>query len=275
MFVFLRHPTHLRRLLTFALFTHAMWFFGNLYEGLVFIPNGLRASREVFAQFNAYFAVTKPYWYYVPLTHLGALALLAAAVGQRRAPRGEARVELRLASLASGLAIVLTVFIVVHYNTRLWLGDVRGLDDQALWSLTLQWGLWNLLRLVLVGVAGAGIFRAYTALLRLTVAPPGAGALDGLVIPAMTTPIIRTRPQRGRSARDASSSLASQPGRTVPRRPRAARVVPATSRGVCASPIVIDALAAKPLWMGPGADASTSTLWGFSSSRNASANDWI
>ena len=48
-------------------------------------------------------------------------------------------------------------------------------------------------------------------------------------------------------------------------RPRAPSVGPATSPGVCASAIAIDARVANPLRIGPGADAMTSTPNGFSS----------
>ncbi len=40
----------------------------------------------------------------------------------------------------------------------------------------------------------------------------------------MTMPIMRTRPRRGRNMSAASRNLESHPGRTVPRRPRAASV---------------------------------------------------
>ena len=58
---------------------------------------------------------------------------------------------------------------------------------------------------------------------------------------------------------DASRNVASHPGRTLPRRPRAASVGSATSVAFARSPIVIDARVANPLRTGPGADAMTST----------------
>lgn len=144
------------RLLAFALFAHALWFFGNLYEEVVFVPNGVAATSAASRAFNAYFATTHQYNYYVPLTQLGTLALVAAAIKGRRQP------SLRLGgpALASVLAGVLTAFIVVHYNLRIWFGDVSALPESELHALTWQWGAANLLRLGLVGVAALGLLRA-------------------------------------------------------------------------------------------------------------------
>ena len=148
--------TALGPLLGFALFAHAMWFFGNLYEEVVFVPNGVSATVAAGSGFNAYFAVTRQYHYYVPLTQLGTLALVAAAIGWRHQPR----LRLGIPAVASVLAAALTAFIVVHYNLRIWIGDVSALSEAELHALTWQWGVANLLRLGLVGFAAVCLLRA-------------------------------------------------------------------------------------------------------------------
>ncbi len=66
-------------------------------------------------------------------------------------------------------------------------------------------------------------------------------------MPAMTTPIMRTRPQRGKNMSESSSAFESHPGRTVPVLPSPFRVCRATTRDDTAIDIVIDARAANPL----------------------------
>jgi hypothetical protein len=145
-----------RFLIGFALFAHAMWFFGNLYEEMVIVPNGVSATVAKIGAFNAYFSVARQYNYYVPLTQLGTLALVAAAIGWRH----EARLRLRVPAAASVLAFALTAFIIVHYNLRIWTGAVSALSAAELHSLVWQWGVANLLRIVLVGGAALGLLRA-------------------------------------------------------------------------------------------------------------------
>jgi hypothetical protein len=147
------------RLLRFTIATHALWFFGNLYEEVVIVPNGLVATSAALAAFNAYFSVTKATLYYVPLTQLGFVGVVWL-VFQTRSDAGVEAQSLRRAAAASALAMALTAWIIVHWNLRLWLGDVSTLPDDETRALVREWGLANLLRLALVWGATSWLIRA-------------------------------------------------------------------------------------------------------------------
>ena len=82
-------------------------------------------------------------------------------------------------------------------------------------------------------------------------------------------------PQRGRVACDHPSSLDSQPGRTVVLCPIACIVTRATTSARNACAICMSASAAKPLLMGPGAEAMTPTPTLAHSTRSHSASIWM
>jgi hypothetical protein len=64
------------RIIHFSLFVHAMWFFGNLYGEVGFVPNGISATSAAGSAFNAYFTTTHQDSYHAPLTQLGMIALV-------------------------------------------------------------------------------------------------------------------------------------------------------------------------------------------------------
>ena len=91
-------------------------------------------------------------------------------------------------------------------------------------------------------------------------------------MPRITRPMIRVRACRGNGAKAQVSTADSAPGLTVVRRPSAFNVGAATCAGRSAAGMRIPARAAKPLWTGPGALASTSTPYGRSSTCSPSAS---
>jgi len=157
--------SRLRALVSFALAAHAMWFFGNLYEQLVFVPNAVQGSPPAHAAFNAFFDVTKPPAYYIPLTQLGVLVLSGLAI--RAVPGTPGRVELRRAAVLSWCALGLTAFIVLGYNVRLWFEDVSDMAAPELHSLAWQWGGLNAVRLGIVGLATWFLWRVRLRLERI------------------------------------------------------------------------------------------------------------
>lgn len=171
----MQRPTRdrwLARLVGFALATHAMWFFGNLYEQLLLVPNGVVATAAQVAAYNAFFAVTQPIVFYVPVTQLGFVATAIAAWLARG--RGPVARRLGLAALLSALGLGLTAWIVVRYNLRLWLGDVTRFTDADVQAMVVRWGAWNAARLLVVGVAAIALLRARDATLT---APTGAASV--------------------------------------------------------------------------------------------------
>jgi hypothetical protein len=51
----------------------AYWFFGNLYEAVVFSPNWVEDSPAQFARLHGFFGNTGPTLYFVPLTQLATI----------------------------------------------------------------------------------------------------------------------------------------------------------------------------------------------------------
>src|SRR5438128_12366397 len=59
-----------KRLLTFALFFMACWFFGNRYEEIAMIPNQLVNTYATMTAYREYFQVVSPTFYFVPFTQI-------------------------------------------------------------------------------------------------------------------------------------------------------------------------------------------------------------
>jgi hypothetical protein len=54
-------------LLLFSLAGANLWFFGNLYEGIVIAPNFLVDSIKKVEHWQAFFTITNPIFFYIPL----------------------------------------------------------------------------------------------------------------------------------------------------------------------------------------------------------------
>ena len=89
-------------------------------------------------------------------------------------------------------------------------------------------------------------------------------------MPFITCVMTITCPQRGKVTSDQPSSLDSQPGRTVVLCPSACIVTRSTASAGNAYAMCMFARAAKPVLMGPGAEAMTSTPSGANSTRSPS-----
>lgn len=81
------------RILTFAEFTHAHWFFGNLYELLVKVPHRIAASEPGAELPRSPFGAGSPGRYFVPLAPLNVPAAVGSLVSgwQRQAPVADPR----------------------------------------------------------------------------------------------------------------------------------------------------------------------------------------
>ena len=63
-------------LLLFSLFGIALYFFGILYEGVVYGPKLLDVSREHMLFWKDFMSVKSPIVYYVPLVYLATIVLV-------------------------------------------------------------------------------------------------------------------------------------------------------------------------------------------------------
>jgi hypothetical protein len=150
-----------QRLILLAVLGMASWFFGNLYEAVVLSPNWIRDSPAQFARLDAFFAVTGPTLYFVPVTPL-ALLLTWLLWWRSRDPGGDPalRAHLRRAAATSLALAVLTAGIVVLVIPRMFgpdaLADPAGLRPAALW-----WNALNVGRMILTAATGWHLFRAF------------------------------------------------------------------------------------------------------------------
>lgn len=159
------------RWLHFALFGLALWFFGNLYEEVILMPNWLAAPIDVLEAYNHYYSVVIQYHYYVPITQLGVIILIVLCFTQNPARQlGEG--NLRRAAVWGTLAIALTVWIVLSINLKLFIGELMQTEAQA-HQLGLIWMIGNAARLFCVGMAFGYAFRVRDQLRLATPSPAG------------------------------------------------------------------------------------------------------
>ncbi|CCH52665.1 hypothetical protein BN8_01680 [Fibrisoma limi BUZ 3] len=148
--------SNVRRLhwfLGFTIFGLAHWFFGNLYETVVFTPNTLSDPATALTHWNAFTKVTNPVWYFIPLSPL----TFVAAVGAYWISRDHDK-SLRnwlLATLLFTLvAVFMTVYIVTQINLNVFFSGADLLANRAQVNQLVWRGMsWGIVRLVCVGAA--------------------------------------------------------------------------------------------------------------------------
>lgn len=145
------------RLLAFSLFFLAHWFFGNLYEQIVLAPNQLTNSYQALKNWQGYFTVTNPIYYYVPFTQV---AVLVVCYLYFKTTRASEKQLLKKAGLFGLLSIVATVFIVTQLNLKLFFGDIDK-HRHEIYALSVLWLIGNTLRLYLVGSSLYFTFKTY------------------------------------------------------------------------------------------------------------------
>jgi hypothetical protein len=136
----------------------AAWLCGNAYEEVVIVPNFVLGDvGAAMVAFRAFFHVSNPAFFYVPL---GPLVVVTAIVNVATSWRDPAR---RPSALRAGLcvlvAVLLTAWIVVHVNLRLFFGPVRT-DLVEARSLAWQWLALNAIRMGLLGITIVSLRRA-------------------------------------------------------------------------------------------------------------------
>lgn len=150
------------RAVHFSLFGLALWFFGNLYEEVILMPNWLVAPLDVLQAYNRYYTVVIQYHYYVPITQLAVLVLIWFCFSQNPA-RTAAPLALRRAAIWGGLGTLLTALIVTQINVKLFLGGVTVPETTA-HRMGLVWMVGNALRLFCVGMALGYVMQVRDAL---------------------------------------------------------------------------------------------------------------
>jgi hypothetical protein len=146
-------------LLLFSLFGVAMWFFGNLYEGVVIGPNMLNNSIRRMHAFQDFFVLTNPIFFYIPIPQLSTITLLVLYFKTPKQKHTLKR-QLKLASIFLIISLVLSVYIITQLNFKLFFGDLEKYAGQ-IQIKALSWNILNVFRLTLVAIAMVFIFNAY------------------------------------------------------------------------------------------------------------------
>jgi hypothetical protein len=155
---------HFNTLLLFSLFGITLWFFGNLYEAVVIVPNMLENSVAKAHAWQAFFTTTNPVFFYVPLAPLATVAAIILYFRVRKAST-VLKSQLRIAAICSVLALAIGAYIIIQINLKLFFGDI-GKYAGELHGLAVLWNILNGVRVILLAVAVTHLFRAYMWLVR-------------------------------------------------------------------------------------------------------------
>ena len=151
------------RLLDVAEFTHAHWFFGNLYEALVKIPDRVAASEASPGLPRSPFGAGSPGRYYVPIAPLSAPAAVAALLSGWR--HSDSRPWLIAGAASSITGAATTAYLLRSINPTLFFSP-QPLDEARRKPLLKRWYRVHALRLTASAIALAAIHQARTVRLK-------------------------------------------------------------------------------------------------------------
>lgn len=151
------------RLLDVAEFTHAHWFFGNLYEVLVKVPDRVASAEPSRELPRSPFGAGSPGRYYVPLAPLNAPAAIGALTTGWGRP--ETRASLVVAATSSAAGAAATAYVLRFLNPKLFFSPHPLSEVERRPPLT-RWYRVHAFRLTASAVALAAIHHARTIRLR-------------------------------------------------------------------------------------------------------------
>lgn len=151
------------RLLGVAEFSHAHWFFGNLYEALVKIPHRVAASEASRELPRTPFGAGSPGRYYAPIAPINAPAAIAALVAGWHHSNSRAWLIVAAASSTTGAAA--TAYLLRSINPDLFFSP-HPLSEMRRKPLLKRWYQVHTLRLIASAAALAAIHQARTTRLR-------------------------------------------------------------------------------------------------------------
>lgn len=150
-----RRQTTTAALLTLAQLGQAQWFFGNLYEALVHIPDrmAVEVDSNVRGERHSLSSVLRsgsPVRYWLPAAPLALATAIGALIAGWDTPRQRAWLGASAASTVSG--VLLTTYVVRAINAKL-LFAAEPLPPTDREQLLRRWHRLNRLRLALAGIA--------------------------------------------------------------------------------------------------------------------------
>lgn len=154
-------PRTYSSLLLFALAGILMWFFGNLYEGIVITPNLLTDSARKLNYWQGFFTVTNPIFFYLPIVPIALMAILFLYF---KTSKEQVALKKHLASALIYLILPLAVgvFIITQINLKLFFGNTQA--ESEIYKLSILWNILNAVRIVLLIFPIRHLLRAYIVL---------------------------------------------------------------------------------------------------------------
>lgn len=147
------------QLLDVAEFSHAHWFFGNLYEALVKVPDRVAASEPSRELPRSPFGAGSPGRYYAPVAPINAPAVIGALIaGWNHQP---SRTSLLVAAASSATGAAATVYVLRFLNPRLFFSP-QPLGEDERRPLLRHWYRIHAVRLAASAVALAAVHHART-----------------------------------------------------------------------------------------------------------------
>jgi hypothetical protein len=147
------------RLLGVAEYSHAHWFFGNLYEALVKIPHRIAAAEPSRELPRSPFGAGSPGRYYAPIAPINAPAAIAALVAGWN--QADSRPWLIVAAASSTTGAAATAYLLRSINPALFFSP-QPLSEMRRKPLLKRWYRVHALRLTASAVALGALHRART-----------------------------------------------------------------------------------------------------------------
>jgi hypothetical protein len=154
------------QLIAFSLIGFTHWFFGNLYEAVVFSPNILFASSKVAILENVrkLFHFSAPYYYFLPWSPVSILLVIILYVKIHRDGTSMLKKWVRAAMLLAIATGGLTYVIITKYNLSLWV-ETRKLLEAEIKEMVIDNLILGNLRLVMVATILYCLYRSLVLIL--------------------------------------------------------------------------------------------------------------
>src|SRR6266700_5893497 len=137
-------------LLLFALFGFGMWFFGNLYEGIVITPNLLKHSIEKLYHWQQFFTVTNPVLFYIPLVPFS-IAILVILYFKKSKEGFQTKKYLKQSIIFLIPPLLVGIYVVTQINLILFFGDLDQISARV-YKLSLLWNILNVVRVIFLAL---------------------------------------------------------------------------------------------------------------------------
>lgn len=144
----------------FSLFSIAYWFFGNLYEAIVFGPNWNQDNQEILHHLNSVFIKSSPNAYFVPMTLLAVLSVWIITYLNKI---DTVKKEYRMASILTLIITILTSLIVALVLSKMFGPGFYENQSQGSYYGTL-WNYLNGVRMILEVATLYYLFTIYRKL---------------------------------------------------------------------------------------------------------------